>query len=243
MSTAVHFVSLRRSGTHPIAGFIQKATNTKLWNNQFIQHFIEAEKEGRRLLNSENSLIIYEDHSPWFVSQQLTEHKYFQKAIGTYDKHVIVVNFRDCYNLFASRIKHWDLMSSEGKHINTNMLYSVTGDFLKLYIENATLPQPTCKVKYNSFIENVEERKELYDFLERKTDIDLQSFEKADESLNEVDVNGNGSSFVGRKKRDNYHNGYEYYSDLEVFRNIFTEPLINANKTIFNFECPWVKSI
>lgn len=231
---AIHLFSLRRSGTHLIANFIEKATSTHLYNNFYLGNIKDADK---RVINTDRSLFVYEDQSPVALMNELVSNSMYKDILGEYDKHIAVINMRDPVNLWASRTKHWHLLSSEGKHIDKGMVFGLTGTYLNMFIEDIKLPHPSFKNNYNQFVDTKEGRKELHDFLSKYTD--TIPFKECESVIDVVPVDGGGSSFTGREKRDNYHNGYLYYRDAVAFRNLIDDGIVKVSKDLFEVEINW----
>jgi hypothetical protein len=226
MRTAYWLISMRRSGTHLIANYIKAITGAKLHNNIQTQQFLEAHEKKHRLHNDEgNSLFIIEDMSPKVIPE-LCSANHFVDAIGEYDRHCYVINVRDPINVLASRIKHWNLLSSEGKWVNKQLAYGWLGDFLSAYIEKKVELQPTIFSNYNSFITDKEHRKAIYDSIAKSVD-KSRSFENVEDVLDYVDPNGGGSSFTGMDiKREKQKDNWKYYKDCPAFRDLIGEDLV-----------------
>jgi hypothetical protein len=137
-----------------------------------------------------------------------------------------IVILRDPYNLFASRIKHYDLLSSEKTWVDENGATKLWRMYAKVFLEK---PKGIILVNYNEFIKSVEYRKNLAKKLK---------CEFKDDTIQRVSDNGLGSSFDcldydGKAQKMPVFDRWTQYKDIEAFRGLFTPEIVQLSKQIF----------
>ena len=215
---SINLLGLRRSGTHMVANYMSAITNKSIKNN--IKHDIVGTNH-----KSEDILVV-EDINPTTIKE-------------TQDNDIFIVVIRDPLNMASSRIKHYDIVSSEGKYINIPMAMAHFPTYYQMYINNYQIDKkPTFYVNFNKFTTDLDYRKTLVDFLEAQG-IDTVHISNAEGTLDYVDINGSGSSFDGRNieaKDMKIHQRYLYYWDLDSFKSILKPDDMKKVEEVFNIK-------
>jgi len=203
-------LGIRRSGNSPIRNWITEQFEGS-------RQFINATPDIMSHLDQfeeKDFVISFEEMPPQLLEQVEC------------DKKVLIL--RDPFNLAATRVKHYDLMSSGKKWVSPNAIA-----LWKMYAEEFIKPKSDfiC-INYNRFLTDIEYRKEISKELGGKF---------SDESLDFVDDNGQGSSFDGMDFDGNAREmpvfeRWKAYADVEAFRELFTPEIIKLSKEIFGEE-------
>ena len=147
-------------------------------------------------------------------------------------EHKKVLILRDPANLFASRVKHYDALSSKKQYISpmvTDLWLNHAKRFLK--------PGDIIAVNHQTFLTDEKYRKGIA----KK----LGASKFCDCTLDRVDDNGQGSSFDGLDYDGNatempVFERWKEYADLQCFRDLFTDEIKELAVTIYG-EQSWIK--
>ena len=225
MSKLILLWGIRRSGNSAVRNWLayqfetahcQTNANTIYFNNGFNPNDLEEET-----WTLPNAVVSFEE-------QPLQTKDWNYQALSSYYKeHHRLVLLRDPYNTFASRIKHYDLMSVKGTWIDVDNATFCWRQYANAYLEN-----PSEYILYNHFIEDEEYRKEICERV---------GGTYSDDTLPYVDDPGGGSSFDGRlyngrAQEMKVFNRWEEYADNAAFRALFTPEIRQLSKEIFDYE-------
>ena len=213
MKNVIYTLGIRRSGNSPIRNWVSdQFPNSRTFLNaaQTILTQLESVKE--------DSVIVSFEEMPVEVFND--------------NEHKKVLMLRDPANLWASRIKHYDALSSKKRYISpmvTNLWLNHAKKFLK--------PGDVIPVNHQTFLTDVDYRKELG----KK----LGATKFCDCTLDRVDDNGQGSSFDGLDYDGNatempVFERWKEYADLQCFRDLFTDEVKELAVTIYG-ERPWTE--
>jgi hypothetical protein len=179
-----------------------------------------------------DKILGFEDAMPELIEKVITE---TGDLFGKHDKEVNILIVRDIYNLTASRIKHWDLMSSEEKFIYIRsaakpVYWQWYANQLNKHWEERTTPEKLfISVNFNEFSVNNTYRDKFVDKLSKFIgDVDK---EKAESKIKTP--NKNGESDFSDENRDKR---FMSFSHILEFLNLFTEEDHELNERSFGIE-------
>jgi hypothetical protein len=151
------------------------------------------------------------------------------RALGRRQQHTVLL-LRDPFNLAASRIKHYHLLSAKRRWVDKRRAIGQWEAYAQAY----QLGNGRLRLRYNDLLEPVNEArlKEL-----------TATFggEYTTEALKHVDVNGLGSSFDGREyegkpQEMKTNERWREYRDVEAYWGIFTPEIRKKVAEIFGEE-------
>ena len=231
---------IRRSGIHFVSNWIESQflSPTHIFNNANLKFLSDSHTQHKLFTHSPswtkecNCRIIIIEEQNILALQEVIKSDNLINCVGQYEqfiKHAMIL--RDPYNLFASRIKHYGLLSSKGRWINTNFAKLNWIEYAKYWLENKE-SEDFIKISYNHLVTDSDYRTDTF------TMINGEKFDE--ENLNRIDDNGRGSSFDGQDFQNNASemkilNRWEMYKDNEAFQNLFTDEIKQLSKEIFNF--------
>jgi hypothetical protein len=208
-------LGIRRSGNSPVRNWINEQFPESL---QVINAPADVMQQTEQF-GDKDLVISFEELPPQFLDQIECDRK--------------VLILRDPFNLFATRIRHYNALS-----VHKRFIAPVAASLWNFYADAflAKNSDILC-INYNRFIVDVEYRKELSEKLGGTF---------SDESLDYVDDNGQGSSFDGvdfdgRAKEMPVFSRWEHYAEVPAFVDLFTPEIIEKSDKIFG-EGPWTKS-
>jgi len=230
---------IRRSGNRVVAAWIANQYEPPVHNpvNPSMDYLLKCHREGKPAEGHHKwqetvtaRVLPFEDHKIESVAV-VEPNRGFCRAIGESENTHLAVILRDPYNLFATRVKHYELLSPTGKWIDTRMATRQWVKYARAFTGDAELPEGTLCVSYNKFLADLSYRKEISKRVGGTFD---------DSSLDIVDDNGGGSSFDGTE-----YNGsgrempvmerWRIYADNKAFRSLFTKEIRELSKEIFDF--------
>jgi len=231
----IHLWGLRRSGIHMVGNYLAALTDAVIHNNTNPQAILQAEQAAKQVLPSALSrILIYEDQD-LAAAEQIALHNWCAKAIGVADAAIHVVIIRDPANLAASRIKHYDAISSEGRWINKAI---AIGNYQQ-YVSAAhgrQLGGKTLCVCYNRFVGDVAARMTITEQIAEMITLAPRARQKAENTLRKIDKNGNGSTWDGRAvppAQMDVTGRYRYYAHLPAFRALFSSGFLRECEKYF----------
>ena len=204
----IAILGIRRSGNSPIRNWIaDQFDNPKIF------------------LNSTPDKLFQEYNEDVVISLEEMPVEIFNE--GEYTKVLIL---RDPPNLFATRTKHYDLLSSKKRYIAPQVSSLWVNHARKFIDHNDIIP-----VNHQFFLRDLEYRKKISKKLGGNF---------SDKTLDFVDDNGQGSSFDGLKYNGNARSmpvfdRWKNYQDLDCFRNLFTEEIKELSLKIFGENEKW----
>ena len=173
-----------------------------------------------------NKVVSFEEHSLSTMGLD------YEQILGKHDSVKKVVILRDPYNLFASRIKHYNLMSDFGALLDKERATFLWSEYAEFFVGK---PSGVILVSYNRFVSDKGYRQELSEKLGG-------SFN--DSTIDRIDENARGSSFDGmsfdgKASEMRVFDRWKVYKDNKDFRALFTKEIRDLAKKIFNFTQPW----
>jgi hypothetical protein len=218
----IFIFGIRRSGLHVISDWVTaQFPGSKFHNNVALPHLLNGNQPKA---TEGTQVFLFEDHEPNQVMSILRETEGLRTQLGVSKaedggwKALLVL--RDPFNLFASRIAHYGLLSAKRRWVDAKQavhLWPRYADaFAELYGDESG---PILPVSYNQFISNSHHRRSL-----SKT---LGGMIWTDESLLRVNPNGQGSSFDhlrhdGSARSMRVFKRWEAYRDVDAFWKLFT---------------------
>ncbi|HBL10233.1 MAG TPA: hypothetical protein DD379_02125 [Cyanobacteria bacterium UBA11162] len=169
----------------------------------------------------------YEDYTPEQISDPKFEKKrdiYFGKSAKRYDLVVI----RDPFNLLASRFKNQNLK----RRFPNDMFSDLWIAYAQEYLGETNYLKNKVVVNYNNWFRDKEYRKQLASQL---------NIEFSDAGINEVKVQGGGSSFDGlqfhgQATNMDILNRWKHFSENPEFRKLLNnKKLIEYSERIFGY--------
>ena len=247
MTTLVLIWGIRRSGNHVVRNWIASqfksglcATNVITSNLMNVDKVIGADrtKELSKVLGidwtkkvseqwgSLNKIVSFEEHPLSTIGQD------YEQVLGKHDSVKKVVILRDPYNLFASRIKHYNRMLDSGVLFDKEGVTLLWREYAEFFVGK---PSGVILVSYNRFVSDKGYRQELSEKLGG-------SFN--DSTIDRIDENARGSSFDGmsfdgKASEMRVFDRWKVYKDNKDFRALFTKEIRDLAKKIFNFTQPW----
>lgn len=220
---------IRRSGIHVVSNWISdQFEGTVTANNVNLNAMAQGGQIPPALQRARTQVLIVEENPP-NVIQEVHDLNGMEKWMGECEDVRYVMLVRDPYNLFASRIRHYDLLSAKKRWIDRR-----TATFCwKVYAETfLNPPEHLTVVNYNQFVAKKTYRRELAKALGGKF---------SDKTISKVDVNGLGSSFDGMKFDGNAQEmpvseRWKAFEDVEAFWNLFDDEIKGLCKKVFGFE-------
>jgi hypothetical protein len=230
---------IRRSGNRVIASWAANQYAPPVHNpiNPSLDYLLDCHRNNRPVNGHHKwgevmtaRVLPFEEHSIDSVAIPGDNRMLFRAIGESKELHRLVI-LRDPYNLFATRTKHYELLSSSGKWIDRRTATFRWLEYAKAFTGETTLPGGTICVPYNRFITDLAYRKRLSEQLGGKFN---------DGSLDIVDDNGGGSSFDGTEYSGNARampvtERWKMYADNEAFRSLFTDEIRDYSKKIFDF--------
>ena len=217
----VNIVGIRRSGLHIVSDYITEISKLPFNNNLNHQLYLS-----NKLLS--DSLNLFEDANLLKLDTIKPSKETETSAI----KNVIVI--RDPLNMAASRIKHYNLISSEGLFISPLALHQWF-TYYSFYVNKRQLSGiDTIYVNYNTFINSGSYRSTITNQL-TNTENHKESHAEA-KILESININGGGSSFDGmvlQSHNEDFHKRYKYYDNVPAFRNLLTKEQLSVAEKAF----------
>jgi hypothetical protein len=212
-----NLLGLRRSGIHMLANYIAAASKSKLHSN--LTHDTLGTK-GKDVYS--NNVYVYEDINPATVTD-----------LSPAELTICIV--RDPLNLAASRIKHYDAISSEGNWISRIVSLFAHGVYHKMMLDKTKIGDTaTIYVIYNKFVKDVSYRKSFLESITKfQKDLDFQA---AEDTLKLVSITG-ASTWDSRDVSPvdmQTDQRYLYYSDLPAFRHLLPTELLAQAETVYD---------
>ncbi len=207
-------LGIRRSGNSPIRNWINEQFPSSIQVINAPANVLEDVSQ----FGDKDLVISFEELAPNFLDSLECDHK--------------ALILRDPFNLFATRTKHYDALSSKKRWINPMVtdLWSMYADvFLGKH-------EGIICISYNKFVTDAKYRK----WLSKKLGGTF-----GDLSLSYVDDNGQGSSFDGvdfdgRAAEMPVLSRWEHYAGVPAFVDLFTPEIIEKSGKLFG-EGSWKK--
>jgi hypothetical protein len=212
-----NILGLRRSGIHCIANYLAATAKAKLHNN--LPHESLGVK-GKDMYS--NHVFCYEDINPGEV-----------KELSPAELTIVVI--RDPLNMAASRIKHYDGISSEGNWISRTISLFAHGLYHRMMLDKTKIgDSQTVYVIFNKFVKDVSYRKSFVESITKyQNDLDLSAGEA---TLPLVSVAG-ASTWDSRDVPPadmQLDTRYKHYEDLPAFQNLIPLEILQQAETVYD---------
>ena len=224
MSRRIYIVGLRRSGIHLVANWVaSQFTDSYVQNNANLLMLHNSPPTA--LLEAQAQVIVLEDHPATETLARIRDDNKLKETLGDDHQEHRVLLLRDPYNMAASRIKHYDLLSAKGRWIDKR---GALGMWVQ-YAEEFQKDRPVVGILYNRFVIDKEYREELSARIGGTF---------SDTAMDKVDPNGLGSSFdglkfQGRGSEMKTDERWREYQHIQAFKDMFTPEVENLVTDIF----------
>jgi len=221
----IYVMGVRRSGIHLLANWLADQFGAARVENNVD---LSGLKQGKylKLKDADTQIIILEDYPVETIEHLKVDKRLAEKVLGHCDNQHIVVLLRDPFNMAASRIKHYDLLSAKRRWVDKKMALGQWSQYAEI-VQDA--PRSVVPVLYNEFVFSVEYRKGLCKQLHGVF---------LDSAMARVDENGLGSSFDGQSFGGHAQDmlvdeRWKNYADVDAYWAMFTPEIKDVASTIF----------
>lgn len=215
----IFIFGVRRSGLHVVSDWVcAQFPNAVFFNNANVNALPSFD-------DAVTSVVLFEDAHPSDMIRALVSTNGFAWR-GTWCALMVV---RDPFNLFASRVRHYRLLSAKKRYINNAIACHHWLPYAKRYNALHVFEPYIVRVSYNRFVKREETRRTL----SRRV-----SGTFTDRTLLNVNVNGNGSSFDGLRfngtaQQMKVFNRWEELKSVRSFHELFTQEIVGEASTAF----------